>query len=195
LPKTARIADLRSGAKRLLSHRKEIPRGPQDRLHRECMPDGGLSLFPLSACLQPNFTAFRPAPGWMSCQKSKREEFDQGDLARPRPCQGNHRGRFACCRALPDFGEGLKYKPVTVKTPDGLTVSAQEWGSPSGPEILFIHGFSQRHLSWMRQVDGDLAGDFRISICDLRGRGNSDKPPEPAACRAKWFQCRATSCP
>ena len=55
------------------------------------------------------------------------------------------------------FGEGMKYKPITVKTPDGLTISAQEWGNPSGPEILFIHGFSQSHLSWMRQVDSDLA--------------------------------------
>ena len=52
--------------------------------------------------------------------------------------------------AQPGFGEGLKYKPITVKTPDGLTISAQEWGNPAGPEILFIHGFSQSHLSWMR---------------------------------------------
>jgi non-heme chloroperoxidase len=83
----------------------------------------------------------------------------------------------------PSFSEGLKYKPITVKTPDGLTISAQEWGNPAGPEILFIHGFSQSHLSWMRQVEGDLAKEFRIVTYDLRGHGNSDKPLDPARYR------------
>jgi non-heme chloroperoxidase len=77
----------------------------------------------------------------------------------------------------------LKYKPITVKTPDGLTISAQEWGNPTGPEILFIHGFSQSHLSWIRQVDGDLAKEFRIVTYDLRGHGNSDKPLDAARYR------------
>jgi non-heme chloroperoxidase len=36
-----------------------------------------------------------------------------------------------------------KFKALSVKTPDGLTIAAQEWGNPNGPEILFIHGFSQ----------------------------------------------------
>jgi len=85
--------------------------------------------------------------------------------------------------AQPGFAEGLKYKPITVKTTDGLTISAQEWGNPAGPEILFIHGFSQSHLSWMRQVDSDLAKDFRIITYDLRGHGNSDKPLDPARYR------------
>jgi non-heme chloroperoxidase len=85
--------------------------------------------------------------------------------------------------AQPLLAEGLKYKPITVTTPDGLTISAQEWGNPAGPEILFIHGFSQSHMSWMRQVDSDLARDFRIVTYDLRGHGNSDKPLDPARYR------------
>src|SRR5580692_1851893 len=85
--------------------------------------------------------------------------------------------------AQPGVADGLKYKPINVKTPDGLTISAQEWGNPAGPEILFIHGFSQSHLSWMRQVDSDLAKDFRIITYDLRGHGNSDKPLDPARYR------------
>src|SRR6201994_3519309 len=85
--------------------------------------------------------------------------------------------------AQPGFGADLKYKPITVKTPDGLTISAQEWGNPAGPEILFIHGFSQSHLSWMRQVDSDLAKEFRLITYDLRGHGNSDKPLDPTRYR------------
>ena len=40
---------------------------------------------------------------------------------------------FFAAMAQPGFGQDLKYKPITVKTPDGLTISAQEWGNPSGP--------------------------------------------------------------
>jgi pimeloyl-ACP methyl ester carboxylesterase len=81
------------------------------------------------------------------------------------------------------FGAELKYKPIVVKTPDGLTISAQEWGNPAGAEILFIHGFSQSHLSWIRQVDSELASEFRIVTYDLRGHGNSDKPLDAASYR------------
>ena len=71
------------------------------------------------------------------------------------------------------------FKAVSVKTPDGLTISAQEWGNPNRPEILFIHGFSQSSLSWIKQVTSDLAKEFHMVTYDLRGHGNSDKPFEP----------------
>jgi pimeloyl-ACP methyl ester carboxylesterase len=85
--------------------------------------------------------------------------------------------------AQPGLAENLKYKAITVKTPDGLTIAAQEWGNPNGPEILLIHGYSQSYLSWMRQVDSDLAKDFRIITYDLRGHGGSDKPLDPTRYR------------
>jgi pimeloyl-ACP methyl ester carboxylesterase len=77
------------------------------------------------------------------------------------------------------MAQDQKFKAVWVKTPDGLTISAQDWGNPNGPEILFIHGFSQSHLSWIKQVTSDLAKDFHMVTYDLRGHGNSDKPFEP----------------
>jgi non-heme chloroperoxidase len=83
----------------------------------------------------------------------------------------------------PVSAESLKYKPIAVKTPDGLTIAAQDWGNPNGPEILFINGFSQSHMSWMRQVDSDLMKDFRIVTYDLRGHGSSDKPEDAAKYR------------
>lgn len=67
----------------------------------------------------------------------------------------------------------------TVRTPDGLAIAAQVWGNPHGQEILFIHGFSQSHLSWMNQFDSQLSETFRIATYDFRGNGSSDKPLEP----------------
>jgi non-heme chloroperoxidase len=85
--------------------------------------------------------------------------------------------------AQPGLGQERNSRPINVTTPDGLTISAQDYGNPAGPAILFIHGFSQSHLSWMRQVDSDLAREFHIVTYDLRGHGNSDKPLDAARYR------------
>jgi len=71
-------------------------------------------------------------------------------------------------------------RSFTVKAPDGLTLAAYECGNPDGPEILFIHGFNQAHLSWARQFDDPaLCAEFRMVAYDLRGHGASDKPDAP----------------
>jgi non-heme chloroperoxidase len=67
-------------------------------------------------------------------------------------------------------------KVFKVQTPDGLSIAAQEWGNPNAPEIVFIHGFSQSHLSWSRQFRSGLAETFRLITYDMRGHGGSDKP-------------------
>ncbi len=68
------------------------------------------------------------------------------------------------------------YKSFVVKTPDGVNISAQEWGNPAGKEIVFIHGFMQSHLSWAKQLqDPELARQFRMISYDFRGHGGSDK--------------------
>jgi pimeloyl-ACP methyl ester carboxylesterase len=71
----------------------------------------------------------------------------------------------------------LPYRPIPVRAPDGVRLVAQEWGNPSGPAILFVHGVLQSHLSFAKQVRGPLVRDFRIVTFDLRGHGASDKPP------------------
>jgi non-heme chloroperoxidase len=67
---------------------------------------------------------------------------------------------------------------IEVKTPDGVTLAVHEWGNPGGPEILFIHGVAQSHLSFERQFNSELTKDHRIVAFDLRGHGASDKPLE-----------------
>lgn len=66
-----------------------------------------------------------------------------------------------------------------LATADGLTLAVYEWGNPSGPEILLIHGQAQCHLAFQRQIDSDLARTHRIVAFDLRGHGDSAKPLEP----------------
>ncbi|MCK9587918.1 MAG: alpha/beta hydrolase [Terrimicrobiaceae bacterium] len=70
------------------------------------------------------------------------------------------------------------HKNIAAKTPDGLNISAQEYGNPQGPEIVLIHGLGQSHLSWKKQVESPLAKDFRILTYDLRGHADSDKPSD-----------------
>lgn len=80
-----------------------------------------------------------------------------------------------------DFASVKPVKEFWVKAPDGVNVSVQEWGNPDGPEIIFIHGFLQSHLSWWKQVtDPMLAKNFRLITFDLPGHGGSDKPCDPA---------------
>jgi pimeloyl-ACP methyl ester carboxylesterase len=76
-------------------------------------------------------------------------------------------------------GAAAQFKPIKVQAPDGVSLAAQEWGNPDGPEIIFIHGFSQSHLSWSRQFGSELAKSFRIITYDIRGHGSSDKPLDP----------------
>ena len=57
---------------------------------------------------------------------------------------------------------------VKVKGPDGIAIAVQEWGNPQGPEILFIHGFSQSSLCWLKQfADSSLAREFRMAAFDV----------------------------
>ncbi|MBZ8135213.1 alpha/beta fold hydrolase [Afifella sp. IM 167] len=71
-------------------------------------------------------------------------------------------------------------KDFAVETPDGVTIAAQEWGNPDGQEIVFIHGFMQSHLSWVKQVrDPELSKRYRMITYDFRGHGSSDKILDP----------------
>lgn len=87
---------------------------------------------------------------------------------------------FGLDSAMPQFKpDPPPANTLKVQAPDGVMISAQQWGNPAGPEVLFIHGYSQSHLSWSRQFDSELAKSFRIITYDIRGHGSSDKPLDP----------------
>jgi len=46
----------------------------------------------------------------------------------------------------------------------------------SGPPLLLLHGCPQTHMMWGK-IAGELARDFTVVAPDLRGYGESSKPP------------------
>lgn len=63
----------------------------------------------------------------------------------------------------------------------GIRLRAHEWGNPSGPAILFLHGWSQCDMCWIAQVVSPLAERFRMVTFDNRGHGMSEKPMDAGA--------------
>src|SRR5689334_13731697 len=63
----------------------------------------------------------------------------------------------------------------------GVKLHVRDWGDPGAPAILFIHGWSQHHLCWSKQVDSALAEAFHLVVMDLRGHGQSDAPLDAAS--------------
>ncbi len=68
----------------------------------------------------------------------------------------------------------------------GVQLHLVETGSSSGRPILFIHGFSQCWLAWSRQLNSDLADDYRLVAMDLRGHGLSDRPANGYSDSTLW---------
>ena len=81
--------------------------------------------------------------------------------------------------AVAQPGSRRRMQVHAVRGGGGLRLHVREWGVPAGRPILFLHGLSQSHLCWDRQVESPLADEFRLVACDLRGHGMSEAPLEP----------------
>src|SRR5271165_3453174 len=74
-----------------------------------------------------------------------------------------------CMRFFP-----ASFRNERIKT-SGAEINAVIGGS--GPPVLLFHGAPQSVTTW-RLIAPDLAKDFTLVICDLRGYGDSSKPPD-----------------
>ncbi len=68
---------------------------------------------------------------------------------------------------FPDF----KQQIITTKS---VKINCKTGGS--GPPLLLLHGYPQTHVIW-HKIAPHLAQDFTVIVTDLRGYGDSSKPP------------------
>jgi haloacetate dehalogenase len=66
------------------------------------------------------------------------------------------------------------FRNERIKT-SGAEINAVIGGS--GPPVLMWHGAPQSLITW-RLIAPDLAKDYTLVMCDLRGYGDSSKPPD-----------------
>lgn len=76
----------------------------------------------------------------------------------------------------PDSTEGTMFPGFAgqLRAINGIRINEVHGGS--GPPILMLHGYPQTHVMW-HQVAPSLAERFTVVCPDLRGYGDSDKPP------------------
>ncbi|HEV8680793.1 MAG TPA: alpha/beta hydrolase [Stellaceae bacterium] len=72
---------------------------------------------------------------------------------------------------MADFFPGFERRRVDTS---GATINLVTGGS--GPPLLLLHGYPETQVMW-RKVAPRLAEDFTLVIPDLRGYGDSSKPP------------------
>ena len=70
------------------------------------------------------------------------------------------------------FGPGFRNERIKTS---GAEINTVIGGS--GPPVLMFHGAPQSLITW-RLIAPDLSKDFTLVMCDLRGYGDSSKPPD-----------------
>src|SRR5262245_39288453 len=66
------------------------------------------------------------------------------------------------------------FEQTTIKT-SNATIHLVKGGR--GAPVLLLHGYPQTHVMW-HKIAPRLAQDFSLVIPDLRGYGDSSKPPD-----------------
>lgn len=78
----------------------------------------------------------------------------------------------------------------TVALPTGIEMRYVEAGEPDGEVVLFVHGYTDSHISFRPTIESLLARrpGVRALAVDLRGHGGSSMPPA-AECAAEPERC------
>jgi haloacetate dehalogenase len=72
---------------------------------------------------------------------------------------------------MADFFPGFERRRIDTS---GASINLVTGGS--GPPLLLLHGYPQTHVMW-RKLAPRLAAEFTVVVPDLRGYGDSSKPP------------------
>jgi haloacetate dehalogenase len=75
---------------------------------------------------------------------------------------------------MTDFFPGFEHRRIATS---GAEINLVTGGS--GSPLLLLHGYPQTHLMW-RKLAPRLAAEFTVVVPDLRGYGDSSKPPAGA---------------
>ena len=73
--------------------------------------------------------------------------------------------------------EGFEQRRITTS---GAEINLVVGGS--GPPLLLLHGYPQSHVMW-HKVAPRFAEEFTVVVPDLRGYGDSSKPPRRPGAR------------
>ncbi|WP_020669686.1 alpha/beta fold hydrolase [Amycolatopsis nigrescens] len=60
---------------------------------------------------------------------------------------------------------------------NGIRLHIAEAGHPDGPTVVLLHGFAEFWWAWRHQLRALAEAGFHVVAADLRGYGDSDKPP------------------
>src|ERR1700720_1698658 len=104
----------------------------------------------------------------------KRQHGNEDCSGSARSCQRRNAGLQPCETreaAMTDFFPGFEQRRIATS---GAEINLMTGGR--GPPLLLLHGYPQTHLLW-RKIAPRLAEEFTLVIPDLRGYGDSSKPP------------------
>jgi dienelactone hydrolase len=90
---------------------------------------------------------------------------------------------FAWCLLAAVASAQAQKRDVDIKAPDGVTLKASYF-SPgvAGPAVLLIHQCNMDRRAWDAFADALATAGFHVLAPDLRGFGDSPRPPVPQ----KW---------
>lgn len=74
---------------------------------------------------------------------------------------------------------GIEYQTQQVSVSPDVSINVTTRLDPALPPLLLLHGHPQTHAIWHR-VTPSLAQHFSLAMPDLRGYGDSSKPPSDA---------------